>query len=117
VPPQTVPPQTVPGIRKKGHYRQVAKLLPEIAIYAMEKGIPLTGHPVFFCQECSKEEAMNADREGSADREVAVPVPQGSRPGPGMNAYTLPGCRMARTILLAPCEAYEPQLPESVLPG
>jgi len=87
----TVPPQTVLGIRKKGHYRQIAELLPEIAIYALEKGVPLTGPPIFLCHERSKEEAMNADREGSADIGVAFPVPPGSRPGPGMNVYTLPG--------------------------
>jgi AraC family transcriptional regulator len=104
----TVPPQTVLGIRKRGHYRQIAELLPEIAIYAMEKGIPITGPPVFLCHECSKEEAMNADRGGSADIEVAFPVPPGSRPGPGMTVYTLPGCRMARIIHLGPYEACEP---------
>ena len=41
----TTPPQTVLGIRKKGHYRQIAELLPEIAIHAMEKSIPITGPP------------------------------------------------------------------------
>jgi AraC family transcriptional regulator len=104
----TVPPKTVLGIRKKGHYRQIAELLPEIAIYAMEKGIPLTGHPVFLCHESSKEEALTADREGNADIEVAFPVPPGSRPGPGMNVYTLPGGRMARIVHLGPYEACEP---------
>jgi len=104
----TTPTQTVLGIRKKGHYRQIAELLPEIAIYAMEKGIPLTGPPVFLCRERSKEEAMNADREGRADIEVAFPVPPGSRPGPGMNVYTLPGGRMARIVHLGPYEACEP---------
>ena len=102
------PPQTVLGIRKKGHYRQIAELLPEIAIYAMEKGIPLTGPPVFLCHEQSKEEAMNADREGSADIEVAFPVPPGTLPGPGMMVYTLPGGRMARIVHLGPYEACEP---------
>ena len=104
----TVPPQTVLGIRKKGHYRQIAELLPEIAIYAMEKGILLTGQPLFICHECSKEEAMTADREGNADIEVAFPVPHGTLPGPGMNVYTLPGGRMARIVHLGPYEACEP---------
>lgn len=51
---------------------------------------------------------MNADREGSAEIEVAFPVPPGSVPGPGMNLYTLPGGRMARTIHRGPYEACEP---------
>lgn len=104
----TIPPQTVLGIRKKGHYRQIAELLPEIAIHAMEKNIPITGSPMFVCHEQSKEEAMTADREGSAEIEVAFPVPPGSIPGPGMSLYTLPGGRMARTIHRGPYEACEP---------
>ncbi len=104
----TIPPQTVLGIRKKGHYRQIAELLPEIAIYAMENNIAITGPPVFMCHERSKEAAMKADQEGSADIEIGFPVAQGTRPGPGMKVYTLPGGRMARIIHLGPYEACEP---------
>ncbi|MDG6257947.1 MAG: GyrI-like domain-containing protein [Methanomicrobiaceae archaeon] len=96
-----VPAQTVLGIRRTGHYRLIAELLPEIAIYAMEQGIPL-GMPVFIMHESSAEEAMAADREGTADVEVAFPVPEGTAPGPGMQVYALPGGRMARTFHRGP---------------
>lgn len=103
-----VPDQTVLGIRRKGHYRLIPELLAEIAIYAMEKGIAIIGPPVFVCHECSPEEAMKADEEGTADVEVAFPVPEGTLPGPGMQVYTLPGGRMARTYHRGPYEACEP---------
>ena len=38
-------------------------MLSEIAINALEKGIPLNGPPIFLCREHSKEEAMNVDRK------------------------------------------------------
>jgi len=66
-------------------------LLPRIAIYAMEEGIHLTGPPLFVCHEGSHEEALMAERECNARVEVAFPVPEGTRPGPGMRVYTLPG--------------------------
>jgi AraC family transcriptional regulator len=103
-----VHPQTVPGIRKKGHERQIAELLPEIAFYALEKCIPLIGPPIFLCLEHSKKEALNADREGSADLEVAFPVPPGFRPGTGNERFTLPGGRMARIVHVGPYKASEP---------
>ncbi len=103
-----VPDQTVLGIRRTGHYRIISELLPEIAIYAMEQGIPITGMPVFVMHEFSPEEAMKADEEGTADVEVAFPVPEGTKPGPGMNVYTLMGGRMARTYHKGPYEECEP---------
>ncbi|NYT07970.1 MAG: transcriptional regulator [Methanomicrobiales archaeon] len=104
----TISPQTVLGIRKKGHYRQIAELLPQIAIYAMENSIPIAGPPIFVCHEFSKEEAMKADQKGRAEIEVAFPVAPDSRPGPGMNVYLLPGGRMARIVHRGPYEACEP---------
>jgi hypothetical protein len=50
----------------------------------MENGITLTGPLVFFLYERSAEEAVNGDREGSADIDMAFPVPPGSMPGTGM---------------------------------
>jgi AraC family transcriptional regulator len=103
-----VPDQTVLGIRKTGHYRMIPELLQELALYATERGIPLTGPPVFVMHEITPEEAMQADEEGTADVEAAFPVPPGTVPGPGMRVYTLPGGRMARTFHKGPYEACEP---------
>jgi AraC family transcriptional regulator len=100
--------QTVLGIRRTGHYRMIAELLPEIAIYATVRGIPITGPPIFVMHENNVEDAMKADQEGTADVEVAFPVPEGTVPGPGMEVYTLPGGRMARTFHRGPYEACEP---------
>jgi AraC family transcriptional regulator len=103
-----VPEQTVLGIRKTGHYRMIAGLLPAIAVYATEQGIPLIGPPTFVMHEITPEDAMKADAEGTADVEVAFPVPEGTMPGPGMQVYTLPGGRMARTFHRGPYEESEP---------
>ncbi|NYT05905.1 MAG: transcriptional regulator [Methanomicrobiales archaeon] len=103
-----VPDRTVLGIRRTGHYRLIAELLCPLAEYAMGRGIPITGPPVFVMHENSPEEAMQADAAGTADVEVAFPVPEGTEPGPGMRVYTLPGGRMARTVHKGPYEACEP---------
>jgi AraC family transcriptional regulator len=103
-----VPEQTVLGIRKTGHYRLIAELLAAIAIYATEQGIPLLGPPVFVIHETTPEEAMEADRKGTADVEVAFPVPEGTAPAPDMQVYSLPGGRMARALHKGPYEACEP---------
>ena len=103
-----VPAQTVLGIRRTGHYRLIAELLAEIAIYATGRGIPILGPPVFVMHEASADDAMKADQEGTADVEVAFPVPEGTAPGPGMAVSTLPGGKMARTFHKGPYEACEP---------
>jgi AraC family transcriptional regulator len=103
-----VPEQAVLGIRKTGHYRMIPELLAALAIHATEQGIPILGPPVFVMHEITPEDAMKADAEGTADVEVAFPVPEGTVPGPGMQVYTLPGGRMARTFHKGPYEACEP---------
>jgi AraC family transcriptional regulator len=100
--------QTVLGIRRTGHYRLIPELLMELAVYIMGNNIPVTGMPTFVMHENSPEGAMKADEEGTADVEVAFPVPPGTTPGPGMNVYTLPGGRMARTFHKGPYEECEP---------
>ncbi|MBN1195766.1 MAG: GyrI-like domain-containing protein [Methanomicrobiaceae archaeon] len=103
-----VPEQTVLGLRKTGHYRLIPELIKELAMYAMGNTIPITGPPVFVMHENSPEAAMKADEEGTADVEVAFPAPPGTKPGPGMKVYTLPGGRMARTFHKGPYEECEP---------
>lgn len=102
-----VPDLIVLGMRKTGHYRLISELLPAIAIYATENDIPLLGMPVFIMHEKSAEEAMNADKDGTADVEVAFSVPEDAQPGPGMQVYMLPGGRMAQTFHKGPYEECE----------
>ncbi len=69
-----IPSQNVLGIRKKGHYRDIAVLLPKLFEYVFSRGIGIAGMPMFLCHETGKEEAIAADAAGTADIEVAVPV-------------------------------------------
>ncbi|MDN7023419.1 GyrI-like domain-containing protein [Methanoculleus sp. FWC-SCC1] len=103
-----VPEQTVLGVRKTGHYRMIAEFLPVIAVSAMERAIPLLGPPVFVMHEVRPEDAMKADAAGTADVEVAFPVPEGTMPGSAMQVCTLPGGRMARTFHRGAYDACEP---------
>lgn len=96
--------QIVLGLRRKGSYRMITDLIPEVFQYAMENGAQLLGGPVFLCHETSAEEAKEADREGKADVEVVIPV-AGKIDGAGEIAcYELPGGKMAKIIHKGPYE-------------
>jgi len=103
-----IPSLTVLGIRKSGHYPDIAVLLPRIFEYIFSKNIDIAGMPMFLCHETGVEEAMAADAAGTADVEVAVPVignPEGSGE---IRSYTIPGGKTVRTFHKGPYEACEP---------
>ena len=75
-----VEPQLVAGIRKRGHYREIAELLPRLYGYAATKGAIFTAPPTFVCHE-TPEEAMEADKAGNAFVEVAAPIAERERAG------------------------------------
>jgi len=104
----TVPAQWVLGMRKRGKYAEIAPMIMGIAMYAMERGIALVGPPAFVMHECCAEEAMQADKEGAADLEIAFPV-GGRVEGRGeIRCYELPGGRMATIMHKGPymgCES------------
>ena len=103
-----IPSRTVLGIRRKGHYADIAVLFPELFEYICGNGIEIAGMPMFLCHEAGKEEAIAADQAGTADLEVAVPV-AGEPEGSGdIKRYTIPGGKMARTFHKGPYEACEP---------
>ncbi len=102
-----VPTQRVLGIRRRGHYRLIAELLPQLFVYAMENGIRIAGMPAFLCHEQSHEAALEADRSGTADVEVIVPIAGDARPSGDIRVYTVPGGRMARTVHRGPYEGCE----------
>ena len=105
-----VPDMAVLGIRKRGHYAVIPELIMNVCVYAMERGIAITGPPIFVMHEQSAEEAMAADREGTADVEIAIPVTGGAEgEGEGeVRSYTLPGGKMAKIVHKGPYEACEP---------
>ena len=102
-----VKPQLVAGIRKRGHYREIAELLPKLYEYATKEGAKFTEPPLFVCHETA-EEAMEADKTGTAYIEVAAPIAEKIEETEEIKCYTLPGGKMAKIIHKGPydkCEA------------
>jgi AraC family transcriptional regulator len=98
-----VKPQLVAGIRKRGHYREIAELLPKLYEYAAKKGAKFTAPPTFVCHETA-EEAMEADKTGNALVEVAAPIAETIEEIDEIKCYTLPGGKMAKIIHKGPYE-------------
>jgi effector-binding domain-containing protein len=103
-----VEPQLVAGITKTGSYKLIAELLPKIYEYAGSKGAKFIGHPVFLCHETSAEKAMEADKNGTANVEVAAPIAEKIPETDEITCYTLPGGKMAKTIHIGPYEECGP---------
>lgn len=96
-----VEPQLVLGMRKRGKYRDIGEMIPAICSFAEGRRIGLVGAPIFICHE-SAEEAIEADRQGNADLEVAVPVAERCEAPEGFRCYELPGGKMARIVHTGP---------------
>ena len=96
-----VKPQLVAGIRKKGYYREIAELLPKLYEYATKKGAKFTAPPIFVCHETA-EEAMEADKTGTAYVEVAAPIAEIIEETEEIKCYTLLGGKMAKIIHKGP---------------
>ena len=90
-----VKPQLVAGIRKMGHYREIAELLPKIYEYATKKGAKFTAPPIFVFHETA-EETTEADKKGTVYIEVAAPITEGIEETQEIKCYTLPGGEMAK---------------------
>ena len=108
-----IPTQTVIGIRRRGRYQeQIPAMMMELFTYVAEHRIEVAGMPVFVCHETSPEEVMQAQEEGTADIEIAVPVAAPvAIAGEGPNAvtcYELPGGTMATAVHKGPYETCEP---------
>lgn len=102
-----IPPMQVLGIRRKGNYRVISELLGQIFEFAMRNQINIAGMPMFVLHEASREEAIEADRTGTADVEAVVPVAGPVRASGEIRAYELPGGRMARIMHQGPYEEAE----------
>ena len=102
-----VKPLLVAGIKKRGHYREIAELLPRLYHYAAGKGAKFTAPPIFVCHETA-EEAMEAEKTGNALVEVVAPIAEKIEESEEIKCYTLPGGKMAKIIHKGPYEKCEP---------
>ena len=101
-----VKPQLVAGIKKKGHYREIAELLPRLYQYAATKGVKFTTPPLFVCNETA-EEAMEADKKGNALVEVTASIAAKIEETEEIKFYTLPGGTMAKIVHDGPYDQCE----------
>ncbi len=56
-------PKLVVGARKRGHYKEIAVMLPQLFEYAISQKARIAGPPMFLWHEGSVEEAQKADLE------------------------------------------------------
>lgn len=103
-----VKPQLVLGITRTGHYRQIPELIKTLCEFSSEKGIHIIGTPIFMCHESSEKEAMEADKNGTARVEVAIPVAQKVPDEGEIKCYELPGGSMAKITHKGPYEECKP---------
>ena len=97
-----VTPQLVVGMRKRGPYRNIGVMIPQLCQFAAQNGIQMIGPPMYICHEKSAEEAMQADKENNADVEVAVPIAQRGKETEEITCYELPAAKMAKIIHKGP---------------
>ena len=110
---EDVPNQKVMGMRKKGRYKElIPGMLQQLFPYIMKFGNDVcSGPPMFICHETCVEEVMEADKTGSADVEVIVPISRDIDETEEMKIYDLPSGKMAKLIHKGPYDkmdqAYE----------
>jgi effector-binding domain-containing protein len=101
-------PQLVAGMRRKGHYKEIAKMLPALFEYAMSQAAIIAGPPQYLWHENSIEEAQKADEAGNADIEVCVPIAARIPENDEIKCYILPGGKNAEIVHKGPYEASGP---------
>ncbi|PVX26448.1 MAG: transcriptional regulator [Candidatus Bathyarchaeum sp.] len=97
-----VAPQLVLGMRRKGSYKNIGIMIPEVCQFAAQNGIQMIGPPMFICHETSAEEAIKADKENNADVEVVVPIAQRGKETEEITCYELPAAKMAKILHKGP---------------
>ena len=101
-------PQLVAGMRRRGHYKEIAVMLPALFEYILEKGAIIAGPPQYLWHENSVEEARKADEAGNADIEVCVPIAAKIPERDDIKCYILPGGKNAQIVHKGPYEACMP---------
>jgi effector-binding domain-containing protein len=71
-------------------------------MFAAQNGIQMIGPPMYICHEPSAEEAVKADKEGTADVEVAVPILKRGKETDEITCYELPSAKMVKTLHKGP---------------
>lgn len=81
-------------------------MLPRIFEFAFSRNIPIAGYPIFLCHEITHEEVQKADKDESADVEVAVPISGISQTidYDEIRVYGLAGGTMAKIVHKGPYE-------------
>ncbi len=100
-----VPSQLVLGIRRRGHYSEIAAAIAEIAQYAVAHGAQLCGAPVALIHELGTESAMEADAGGTAIIDVSFPVARSVAGNESVRCGELAGGTMAKMVYTGPYEA------------
>ncbi|HOU70759.1 MAG: GyrI-like domain-containing protein [Methanothrix sp.] len=95
-------PQLVAGMRRKGHYKEIAEMLPNLFEYAMSHNAVISGPPLYLMHEMNAEEARRADEAGSADIEVCVAIAERIPESEEVKCYEICGGKMARTVHKGP---------------
>jgi AraC family transcriptional regulator len=104
-----VPNQKVIGMRKKGRYQDlIPGMLQQLFPHIMKFGMDVCcGPPMFICHETCVDEVMEADKNGTADVEVAIPISKDVDETNDMKIYELPGGKMAKITYKGPYEKCE----------
>jgi effector-binding domain-containing protein len=95
-----VPNQKVMGMRKKGRYQElIPGMLQQLFPHIIKFGNDVcSGPPMFICHEKCVEEVLEADKTGTADVEVVVPISRDIDETEDMKIYELPGGKMAKIV-------------------
>lgn len=102
-----VKPATVCGMRKTGMYQMIPEMLMQIHSFISDRGLTITGPPMFLCHEKSVTEVMKAAEAGTADVEVAFPVIEKDSGSDEILCYDIPGGKMIRAIHNGPYQEME----------
>lgn len=101
-------PRLVAGMRRRGHYKEIAPMLGALFEYVLSQKAIIAGPPLFLFHEKSAEEAQKADKSGSADVEVCVPIARTISETDEIKCYELPGGTMAKIAYKGPYEECGP---------
>jgi len=107
-----VPSYKVISIRETGSYSKIAELTPKIIKYILStKQLEMRGAPMLICHEQSAEEAEKANKQGTADVEICVPIAGNVEVAEPFKVYELEGGKMAKITHKGPyaecTKAYE----------
>jgi AraC family transcriptional regulator len=101
-------PQLVAGMRRTGHYKEIAVMLPALFEYSLKQGAIISGPPLYIWHEKSVDDAFKADEAGNADIEVCVPIAAKIPENEMIKCYILSGGKSAQIVHKGPYEACVP---------